>query len=173
MQPFTVAGAILQQNPSTTGAATADAHDLLLVCNQRRNGSRDWTPPGGIVDAGETVLEGLAREVEEETQLRITEWGDLLYEVKVEFVHLEWNLSVEVFEAVAWDGDLHVDDPDGVVVDAAFVSGAEVANQLAASPAWVKEPLLGWHSNQVDRGVTMEFRAVKDADNGLVVTRLS
>ena len=40
---------------------------LLLVRNRRRNGSWDWSPPGGVIDQGETVLVGLTREVAEET----------------------------------------------------------------------------------------------------------
>ena len=37
----------------------------------RRNGSSDWTPPGGVIEVadGESVLDGLTREVAEETGL--------------------------------------------------------------------------------------------------------
>lgn len=166
VKPFTVAGAILSQGP-----------DLLLVCNQRRNGSHDWSPPGGIVDPGETVLDGLTREVEEETQLKVTEWGDRLYEVSVDFVHLEWRLKVEVFEAVAWSGALHVDDPDGVVIDASFVAHDNVGDQVAASPEWVREPLLGWHNTRDQTSspgtAAMSFRVDRGADKIMTVTRES
>lgn len=149
------------------------------MCNQRRNGSFDWSPPGGIVDPGETVLAGLTREVEEETQLKVTEWGGQLYEVAVDFVHLEWRLKVEVFEAVEWTGKLHVDDPDGVVVEASFVAHGDVGAQVAESPEWVREPLLGWHANRGRLGGAsapsdaMSFRVDRDADKVMTVTRES
>ena len=45
------------------GALIEGPDGLLLVQNQRRNGSLDWTPPGGVIEIheGETVLDGLAR----------------------------------------------------------------------------------------------------------------
>ena len=51
------------------GAIVEGPDGLLLVRNRRRNGALDWSPPGGVIDAGESVLEGLTREVEEETGL--------------------------------------------------------------------------------------------------------
>ena len=56
------------------GAIIETPDGVLLVRNQRRNGDLDWTPPGGVIDEGEDLLAGLAREVEEETGLVVTEW---------------------------------------------------------------------------------------------------
>ena len=47
------------------GAVIEGADGLLLVRNRRRDGSEDWSPPGGVIDEGETILEGLTREVAE------------------------------------------------------------------------------------------------------------
>ena len=47
---------------------------LLLVHNLRRSGRTDWSTPGGVIDAGATLLPGLTREVEDETGLRGTAW---------------------------------------------------------------------------------------------------
>ena len=93
----------------------------MLVQNRRRNGSHDWTPPGGVIDEGETLLEGLTREVEEETGLRVTEWAGPVYEVRCEAPDMGWRLRVEAHVAVVYEGELRVDDPDGIVVDARFV----------------------------------------------------
>ena len=68
MQSFQVAGAVIERQDQ-----------ILLVRNRRRNGDHDWTTPGGVVDAGETVLEALGREVTEETGLIVSSWSTALY----------------------------------------------------------------------------------------------
>ena len=83
---WTVAGAVLEHGDG-----------LLLVCNQRRNGSLDWSTPGGVIDATDaSVLEGLAREVEEETGLVVREWEGPLYEVTAVALDLGWIMRCEV-----------------------------------------------------------------------------
>src|SRR3954468_1021673 len=84
---------------------------LLLVQNRRRNGSLDWSPPGGVIEVheGESLLDGLGREVEEETGLRVTGWGGLLWSVTTAAPGLGWMLRAEVHLATAWEGDLRLD----------------------------------------------------------------
>ncbi|MGZ4735058.1 MAG: NUDIX hydrolase [Acidimicrobiia bacterium] len=131
---WTVAGAVLEHGDG-----------LLLVCNQRRNGSLDWSTPGGVIDATDaTVLEGLTREVEEETGLVVREWEGPLYEVTTVAVDLGWVMRCEVHRALAFDGELRVDDPDGIVVDAAFVPATDVRDRLEECFHWVREPLAEW-----------------------------
>ena len=84
---------------------------VLLVRNQRRNGDLDWTPPGGVIDEGEALLEGLAREVTEETGLIVTAWQGPLYEIQAEAPGLGWRLRVEAWLAVEFEGDLRIEDP--------------------------------------------------------------
>ena len=117
---------------------------VLLVRNRRRNGSLDWSPPGGVIDEGESVLEGLTREVEEETGLRVTEWVGPLYEVRAEAPDMGWRLRVEVHLAVSYEGTVRVDDPDGIVVDARFVALDACATHLDGCHRWVREPLADW-----------------------------
>src|SRR3546814_17165771 len=64
------------------GALIVSDEGLLLVQNRRRNGAHDWTSPGGVIDEGESLIDGLTREVREETGLRVTEWSGPLYEVR-------------------------------------------------------------------------------------------
>ena len=131
---FTVAGALVE---SDTG--------LLLVQNRRRNGAMEWSTPGGVIDESDaTILDGLAREVEEETSLVVASWEGPLYEVRALALGLGWSLRCEVHRALEFAGDLHVDDPDGIVVDAAFTRPEECTALLDACARWVREPLLDW-----------------------------
>ena len=52
-------------------------NQLLLTANRRRQGMLEWTPPGGVIDDGESVMEGIAREVLEETGFRVDRVGGL------------------------------------------------------------------------------------------------
>jgi 8-oxo-dGTP diphosphatase len=119
--------------------------ELLLVLNRRRGGSTDWTTPGGVIDPGDaSVLHGLTREVEEETGLRVQTWDGPLYEVRAEAVDLGWRMRCEVYRAMDFFGELKVDDPDGIVIDAAFVPMGECEHRLSACLPWVREPLTDW-----------------------------
>ena len=126
------------------GALIVNDEGLLLVRNRRRNGSSDWTPPGGVIDEGESVLDGLTREVEEETGLRVTRWAGPVYEVRCDAPELGWTLRVEAHQAVAYEGDLRVEDPDGIVVDARFVEVEACGVHLDGGHRWVCEPLTEW-----------------------------
>ena len=117
--------------------------ELLLVLNRRRGGSTDWSTPGGVIDAtDESVLAGLTREVEEETGIRVRSWEGPVYEVHAEAVDLGWRMRCEVHRAVEFDGELIVEDPDGIVIDAAFLPVDTCTDRLEACLQWVREPLV-------------------------------
>ncbi|MGQ0824051.1 MAG: NUDIX hydrolase [Actinomycetota bacterium] len=118
---------------------------VLLVRNVRRGGFEDWSTPGGVIDAEDSsLLAGLTREVEEETGLRVYEWSGPLYEVTAIAPDMDWRMRCEVHLAVAFEGDLRVCDPDGIVVEAAFVPAGECEDRLASCAQWVREPLMSW-----------------------------
>jgi 8-oxo-dGTP diphosphatase len=125
------------------GLVTADG-GVLLVQNRRRDGRVDWSPPGGVIDPGETLLGGLTREVEEETGLRVTDWAGPTYEITAEAPEMGWRLAVEAHHGTAFEGEVTVDDPDGIVVAAAFVAPDQCGALLAGAPRWVREPLAEW-----------------------------
>jgi ADP-ribose pyrophosphatase YjhB (NUDIX family) len=134
------------RNWTVAGGLVESDAGLLLVQNRRRNGSFDWSPPGGVIEVadGESVVDGLTREVLEETGLRVTEWVGPLYEVQADAPDLGWSMRASVFLAVAYEGELVVDDPDGIVVDACFVPVSDCAVHLAQCHPWVREPLAEW-----------------------------
>lgn len=140
------------------GAVIEGPAGLLLVANRRRNGSVDWSTPGGVIDPGETVLEGLTREVAEETGLVVQDWEGPLYEIDTVAPDLGWHLRVEVHRAVAVSGDLVVDDPDGIVVDACWVPVDDCAARLSASHPWVREPLGAWMGERWTRARSFRYR---------------
>ncbi len=126
------------------GAILESSEGVLLVLNRRQGGRLDWSTPGGVIDEGEELLAGLAREVEEETGLVVSAWEGPVYEVETEAADLGWRLRVEVHRAVAFSGELRLDDPDGIVIDARFVPPGECASHLESCPRWVSEPLGEW-----------------------------
>lgn len=126
------------------GAVIESPGGLLLVQNRRRDGRFDWSPPGGVIDPGESLVQGLTREVTEETGLLVTDWVGPLYEIEATAPELGWHLRVEVHQARAVTGELTVDDPDGIVVDACYAPDELCHQHLAPAPRWVREPLGEW-----------------------------
>src|SRR3954451_23154253 len=108
---------------TVAGALVECAEGLLLVRTERRGGRTDWSTPGGVIDdTDESIRHGLAREVEEETGLVVTAWEGPLYQVTAVAIEMGWQMHCEVHRAVEFGGELRIDDPDGIVVDAAFVT---------------------------------------------------
>jgi len=127
------------------GAVLEAPEGVLLVCNRRRDGSLDWSPPGGVIDADERVLDGLAREVLEETGFVVTAWDEPpLYQVIIEAPDLGWHLEASVHRAAEYTGELVVEDPDGIVVDAGWVHLDACPERLSRGHPWVGEPLVEW-----------------------------
>ncbi|MDQ1397451.1 MAG: 8-oxo-dGTP diphosphatase [Acidimicrobiaceae bacterium] len=146
---------------------------LLLVQNRRRDGSLDWSPPGGVIEVheGESIVDGLTREVEEETGIVVTEWAGPVYEVAAVAEGLGWSLRVEVHQAVSFTGDIVVDDPDGIVVDARFVPVDECGGHLEGCHPWVREPLGAWLTERWLDLRAYRYRLDGDRLGGITVTR--
>ncbi len=127
------------------GALIQRPGEMLLVANRRRNGALDWTPPGGVIDGEDpSVLHGLTREVREETGLVVLGWEGPCYEVHVDAPGLGWRLRVEAWRATTVMGELAIDDPDGIVEQACYVSEPQCRTLLSEVAPWVREPVHAW-----------------------------
>ena len=146
---------------------------LLLVANRRRNGAVDWSPPGGVIDDGEHELDALTREVIEETGLRVSRWLGPLYEISVIFAELEWDLRVVVYRAEAWQGEILLDDPDGIVHDARFLEPQDCRDHLVHSPLWVRDPILEWMLEPWTAPREFRYHVAGTNPSTLVVNRLA
>jgi ADP-ribose pyrophosphatase YjhB (NUDIX family) len=155
-----------------SGIVERDGH-VLLVENRRRNrGTSDWSPPGGVVEVenGEAVLEALTREVEEETGLRVSEWAGPVWEVYAESP--AWTLRVEVYRAVAFEGEIVVDDPDGIVVGAEFVPCDGVGRYEAEMWLPTHEPLVAWLAERWDEARAYRYQIEGDSPQAMKITRI-
>ena len=166
------------RNWSVVGGLIRKDSDILLVANRRKGnlhlGKRDgidWTPPGGVIDRGESAVGALEREVYEETGLQASTWSELVYGVSVNFVGHNMSLQVKVFEAIEWTGSLVVNDPDGIVDAAEFFSEKVCNAKLEHSPVWVREPLLAYLKGGIPSEKSFSYIAASDKAGNLIVER--
>ena len=147
---------------------------VLLVQNRRRDGSLDWSPPGGVIEVheGESVIDGLTREVQEETGIRVTSWAGPLWELVATAEDMGWRMRVEVHLALTFEGELQPDDPDGIVVDARFVPSTECDAVLASSWQLIHEPLGEWVSGPWEGERSYRYRVEGAVRHEMSITRL-
>jgi 8-oxo-dGTP diphosphatase len=126
------------------GALIVDSGRLLLVGNRRRQGHLEWTPPGGVIDPGESMLDGIAREVVEETSLVVNGWDALQYSVVVDAPDMGWQMSVQCWRPSGVSGSFALNDPDRIVEQARSTPFHQVADLLSDAPAWIKIPVTSW-----------------------------
>lgn len=154
------------------GALILGPEGLLMVQNKRRNGRVDWSPPGGVIDEGEDLIEGLTREVREETGLTVSSWLGPVYRLETTAPGLGWHMRFEAHLALDVAGELVIDDPDGIVVDAAWVEFDRCGAHLDGTHPWVREPLVEWLVERWEDGRSFGYHVEGAHPGELVVTRV-
>jgi ADP-ribose pyrophosphatase YjhB (NUDIX family) len=153
-------------------ALLRDGDEIVLVLEAARGEEPSWALPGGVLEDGELLHEGLEREVLEETGLRVDTLGRLAFVKQIDNcqhgrhrhdLENEYLLTVWTFEVDRWSGDLDPRDPDGHVRDARRVHLSEAITKLAASSR--HQLTAKYLSGQIEVGTVHLFR--RDVDGSV------
>ncbi len=151
-----------------------DGKVLLIQQQGPRDPSPSWFVPGGIVEHGESLIDGLRREVREETGLDVVRVGQLAYvihSVRNEPGSLrgDWETRAGfqsvafAFEITDWAGELAPDDPDELVIQARFAELEDAQGLLAGHPVrQMREPLQEYLAGRAQPGTVWVYSGDDD-----------
>ena len=150
--------------PSARLAHVSPAMQMIVSALVRRDGQMllveemepadpgpTWMLPGGRVEPGETLIKALRRELAEETGMRLA--GSPVIAFAIDIIAPEGQYSAVTFDCQA-DGSLAPEDPDRLVLSAAWLSTDEALARLACVPWDDCAPLERFLSGEAPVGAT-------------------
>jgi 8-oxo-dGTP diphosphatase len=126
-----------------------------------------WVLPGGLVEAGELVVDALIREVQEEAGAHVTAIAQLVCLSQIDRPAQQMQTVAFIFEVGQWHGALQSNDPDAEAISAELVPCAEAISRLAANGGWpgIQEPLLAYLRGEARAGAVWFYREDLDGQS--------
>jgi len=145
-------------------AIVRDQDSIVMVEQQGADDPRPyWVLPGGLVEPGELLSETLIRETREEAGIEIQGIGRLAYCCQIDHPSHDAQTIAFGFEVRTWSGSLGSNDPDGEIVQVAWVSVADAMERLG-NIGWrgMREPLLAYLRGEHSPGAVWLYREDMD-----------
>jgi len=145
--------------------------EILLVEQQGKDDpASSWALPGGFVEEGELLLDALAREVCEETGISARAPSRLAYLAQHMRLDSSGIVTVFVFEVTDWEGTIRVDDPDGLILRACFLSIADAIRKFEETLSYrvMREPIAAYLRGDAQPGTMWFYRLQQNGDAVLI-----
>lgn len=86
------------------GVIVRQQHILLALRSSKQHQGDKWEFPGGKVEAGETVAQALARELQEEVAISVSQSSPLMH---LEYAYPEKTVLLDVWLVTEFSGEPH------------------------------------------------------------------
>jgi ADP-ribose pyrophosphatase YjhB (NUDIX family) len=119
--------------------------DCLLLVRHQKEGRSYWLLPGGGVESGETMPQALEREALEECGV-VTRTKQLLFVSEAISASDGRHLVNMTFFGEILEGEPYLCEPDGRIVEVAYVDKAKLRDSFTLFPDFINPLLAVWDS---------------------------